>query len=355
MVNNADPLPYFWGWTPFYNLFDKTFQSMEDAQLQTTDFDVFGEIHVDDIPATARWIQDNDDNNHLAPNGNVYQEICNRMQMHGLVGPNKECLAMYSAQVYQSPRVAPGEETTKLPNCTYAYGTSPGDNAMLHHEQELMHAFAGDYFGTLWAYHPFTFPDETPETKLGPPCSYTLTETDIQNKIGFPGFTTSATTLAAPDQITVKPPPVLNLHVSTMNAYPSTNPFTADSTISKLFFNYVYNMVTTPRSTIRNGVPAFTMPLTATAPVVIGDTFSTQTIVRCPQIDPFHEDLTNGAEKEVEGFKLSDLYLAHTIFDTNGFGEKVVLRPVHWQLSTCPTPSQLAPPTTGPYGTYKNK
>ncbi len=375
------PSDMFWGWgnapgsTPdkYYGILDKMFQAIQGAQLQLTEFDIYGEIDPVDFPVEGRWIQDNEDqgsgNNNVLKE-NVYLNVCAHLAYHGLVGKNGECVATYSTTVNDKPQVS--GTTQQWQDCPGPYGDqSTGDSAMFPYQSTLMHAFAGDWFGPIWADENLigvlTFP-YGPDYICYPP----ITQAHLDPNVWF--------TLAEPNDLVVPsnglynvvPPYVIDVHGAIANGLtPSgqtsdqwcTNPnppyqqykcFWPDPNIAQEGYTVLYNLATQPHQTV-NGDPAFTMPTTAPYPIMIGETFPNEPGCDDPPVTSGTTTLI-GASEEYQGFMDSALFSA--------MGAQVIFRPWHYLSvyngggNPCMNPN--TPPTIGflsggPYHTYENQ
>jgi hypothetical protein len=199
-----------------------------------------------------------------------------------------------------------------------------------------MHAFAGDYFGALYQVCSAT-PGctGTPDSPKGPNCAVPLIEQQIKDANG-------ASRLASPDHLVI--PALIDLHAGIANGATPTDP--PDPNTAKTFFNDVYSLVTSSHSAIKSGQPQFKMPLTLPYPVIMGETFTTQTKAVCPDLAPEEQDYPGGAQDEFAGYQNSDLY--------RYLGVSVIFRPWHFLDANCPTPSQIGPPL-GPYRPYPSQ
>jgi len=326
------PSTIFWGWGPYYSLLDQVFQAIQDAQLQMVEFDILGELDLDQCPSCARWIQDNNTpTNQLSES--VYSNICTHMRDKGLAGANGECLATYSTFVADGPPVS--GDTSVWADCSSFY---PNEPSMLLWQSLLMHAFAGDYFGAFRNdYDPGTF------TGQYVPCP----TTPLADEIRLKGIT--PTTLIAPDQLTILS--VIDVHGGISNG--GTTP---DANISRTFFNNLYSLGTSPHYTVKDGTQ-FQMSLSQPHPIIQGETFSTQSRDVCPNLQPWQQDLNGGAVQEAIGYYGDTTHPSSTLY--NNFGARFIIRPWHFVDAHCPTPSQIGPGQSGapngPFRPYSNQ
>ncbi|HEX5431202.1 MAG TPA: hypothetical protein VFW83_04500 [Bryobacteraceae bacterium] len=117
--------PEFWGWTPFFNLFDQVLSQAQTAGVTIQEFDLQNEVNLTDFPVTARLIYDN------STSTPVLQTLGQKLANHGFTST-----AVTVSVTNRDPAESAGD-------CGSVYG----DSAHLMNTSELLAATGGSLIG----------------------------------------------------------------------------------------------------------------------------------------------------------------------------------------------------------------
>ncbi len=119
--NIANGNPYFWGWTPFFNLMNQIFSAISASGLQLGELDINNEIDVVDFTVQARLIYDN-------------------VRGTDVIGT----LRSYASDYGFNPGVVTFSVPSVQPSAAgYHCGSVYGDSALILQESDLTGAYAG--------------------------------------------------------------------------------------------------------------------------------------------------------------------------------------------------------------------
>jgi hypothetical protein len=119
--NIAARNPNFWGWAPFFNLWNQVIKAVAGSGLQLGEIDLDNEVNLTDFTVGARLIYDNTTNTDVLSGVRYY-------------------LSCYSL----SPWLVTFSTTGSNPNVAgFDCGSVYGDSAMILHESSLTAAYAG--------------------------------------------------------------------------------------------------------------------------------------------------------------------------------------------------------------------
>lgn len=311
------------------------------------EFDLSNETDLEGVPSLGRLIQDftvtvDSNNNRHVNVYNVYEDICQIMSDNGFAGKNGECLATFST-VGKPPRnETPGPGWHD--DCTsFYYGEPP----MVEKASELLHAFAGDFFGGL-ATIAINLGIRVTQTDTNFNCTTrNLKNTDNLGQLISGG----PSQLTDPSRLT-HTPAVIDAHGYICSVGPTGGCYTdpnsgpidpgtgANQYAAQAFFDDLYNLAHNSHTRIADNTSIPKLPAT-TYPVVIGETFTNQE--SCPELP----QVTGGATAEGEGYLSSNNF--------SNFDPGFIFRPWHIKASDpsnrCPTPAQIGD-TAGPYHPY---
>jgi hypothetical protein len=159
--NSANGNPYFWGWTPTFNLANAIFASIQSAGIGMGEFDLENEINLDQFTVTARLFYDN------VHGVDVLSQLRSLASSHGL-----NPYVITASTQWTAPTVS-----------AYHCGSVYGDSALLLDQSTLLKTLAGgwSYFG--FPYNPSILnglvcggsvgPSGGPPTMIQLPITYT--------------------------------------------------------------------------------------------------------------------------------------------------------------------------------------
>jgi hypothetical protein len=128
--SSANANPYFWGWTPLFNLVDAIFGAVSSSSLALAEFDIYNEMNILDFTIYGRLFYDNV---HDSAGGSGTTDV---------LGTLRSSASYYGLNEYAITASTPSDNPT---SSGYDCGSVYGDSALIVKESELTGALAGSY------------------------------------------------------------------------------------------------------------------------------------------------------------------------------------------------------------------
>lgn len=170
--SSANGNPYFWGWTPTFNLANAIFAAIYSAGIGMAEYDIQNEINLDQFTVTARLFYDNI---HAVGGGSGTTDV---------LGQLRSLASSYGLNQYA---ITASTSWSAPSSSGYHCGSVYGDSALILDESTLLGTLAGawSYFG--WPYNPSIInnlvcggavgPSGGPPTMVQLPVTYTTQPT----------------------------------------------------------------------------------------------------------------------------------------------------------------------------------